>query len=179
MDKSDDSIGILKPHIPGGEPIEHTYYRTNEDETWEQVVAITDRRLLIRELEKVEDREIETVDTVALKNVSGITVRRVGDEPISWVQLILGVFFALIGVATVWAGVASNGTLPGVTIATVGVILMLTDTYVIYDAVDTEDGHISVSINAPGSGRSLRFPLGEYEFVSNLNKKTGDAVGVD
>ena len=176
---------VLEPHLSDGETIQEVFIRDGDNGDSEQVIAITDKRLIgwrrdERE-EEVQEPPVETVDAIPLANVGATQVRHVEREPIGYTYLFFSVF-CFIGAAIYFVGARTViNNIPGIPPVAADVIAWL---FLIAAlglgayAFIRDDGYVELSVSSPGSGvtTSFEFPEDEYGFAAKVNEEIAQAV---
>lgn len=163
---------LIEPHIAPGETIKDG----RQDET--SAIVVTDRRILQVEhgTGKQSRREVSRVDSTLFvgDHVTGATVREVGEEPIDWMQIGVGVLFALIGIG-IGSVLGGQGDLAGAFGVVVSVLALLAGVLLVMFAFSTEDGHVVVSLRNDDGETYEKITLAENE--APVARAISEAVG--
>jgi hypothetical protein len=175
---------VLEPHLSQAETVREVFTRTDDEGNEEQVIAITDKRLLgweRDEREETSEPAVETVDAIPLENVGATQIRRVERQPIRWEWIFLGGIWAIAGLIIFAAGgvlAQDFGAISKRFVDVISVVFLLLGVAFAGYAFVRDEGYVKLSVSSPGTGVStaFEFPDDEYEFAAKVNEAIAEVV---
>ncbi|AUV84127.1 hypothetical protein C2R22_21335 (plasmid) [Salinigranum rubrum] len=164
----------IKPHLADGETINSARASGTD------AIVVTDRRILdIKQHNANSGREHQFVNSTLFTgdNVAGVRITEIGKEPVDIERILLAVF---VGIGGVIAGFLANeiipdiGNLLAVFIGLTGLAIAVAMTY---EAFQTEDGHIKISLLSLNGDtfEALTLAEDEADVAASISEAVGNA----
>ncbi len=168
---------LIEPYIAKNEKAIDGHSIVDESESekiGEKTYLLTEKRFLI--LDKKEKSENVLVNSIFLDSLGGVKVTQIPDQGPDENSLIAGGLLALVGVISLGLlGSFDNGTVTQI-LALAGVVTLIIGAVGLYEAFQTPDGRVSITLQTPEGESVLSVTFGEeaLEFAEAVSKQAAE-----
>lgn len=162
----------IKPHLAEGEKINAARASASD------AIVVTDRRIIdIQRGTGTTGRDLQSVKSTIFTGdeVAGVRVTEIGEEPVDVTQILVGTGIGVVGVFIALVLNDSLGELGGFIAAVVGLTGFAIAIWMTYEAFQTSDGHVRVSLTSIEGDTIETVTLAEDE--ADVATSISEAVG--
>ncbi|WP_135828946.1 hypothetical protein [Halorussus halobius] len=157
----------ISSHLSANEEIQAGWTGPSE------VVVVTDSRVVSMEDKTEDGRSMRDIRSTSLTDgARGVEIQEFGSKAVDWVQAGFWCLALLVGILVSVLAFDSSGAQSRIMLL-VGLIVIVSAGYLIYDTFDTPDGEIQVDVKTDAGTDTYWLPPSESDVAASVSEVVG------